>query len=62
MFWFDRESIIPGKLGFALSVCSLRERGCMSKSVYVRVFNDIIIEICSSLCDRTTALISRWDE
>ena len=21
-----------------------------------------IIEICSSLCDQTTALISRWDE
>ena len=35
----------------------------------VRVFHDLellryvrIIEICSSLCDRTTALISRWDE
>ena len=42
----------------------------MSKSVYVRVFHDLgllryvltIIEICSSLCDRTTALISRCDE
>ena len=35
----------------------------MSKSVYVRVFNELrIIEICSSLCDRTTSLISRWDE
>ena len=36
-FCFDRESIIPGNLGFAISVCRLRERGCMSKSVYVHV-------------------------
>ena len=38
-FWFDRKSIIPGNLGFASSVCRLRERGRMSKSksVYVRV-------------------------
>ena len=42
MFWFDRESIIPGKKnGFAISVCRLRERGRMSKSVYVRVFHDL---------------------
>ena len=34
-FWFDRESIIPGNLGFAISVCRLRERGRMSKSVHV---------------------------
>ena len=40
-FWFDRESIIPGNSGFALSVCRLRERGRMSKSVYVRVFHDL---------------------
>ena len=41
-FWFDRESI-PGNLGFAISVCRLRERGRMSKSksVYVRVFHDL---------------------
>ena len=26
-FWFDRESIIPGNFGFAISVCRLRERG-----------------------------------
>ena len=39
-FWFDRESIIPGNFGFAISVCRLRERGRMYKSVYVRVFND----------------------
>ena len=39
MFWFDRESIIPGNLGFAVSVCRLRERG--SKSVYVRVVHDL---------------------
>ena len=35
MFWFDRESIIPGNFGFAISICRLRERGRMSKSVYV---------------------------
>ena len=40
-FWFDRESITPGNLGFAISVCRLRERGRMSKSVYVRVFHDL---------------------
>ena len=40
-FWFDRESIISGILGFAISVCRLRERGRMSKSVYVRVFHDL---------------------
>ena len=40
-FWFDRESIIPGNFGFAISVYRLRERGRMSKSVYVRVFNDL---------------------
>ena len=42
----------------------------MSKSVYVRVFNDlellryiyIYIYICSSLCGRMTALISLRDE
>ena len=37
-FWFDRESIIPGNFGFAISV---RERGRMLKSVYVRVFHDL---------------------
>ena len=31
-FWFDRESIIPGNVGFVISVCRLRERGRMSKS------------------------------
>ena len=40
-FWFDRKSIIPDNLGFAISVCRLRERGRMSKSVYVRVFHDL---------------------
>ena len=39
--WFDRESIIPGNFGFAISVCRLRERGCMSKSVYVCVVHDL---------------------
>ena len=34
----------------------------MSKSVYVRVFDDLEFLICSSLSDQTTALISRWDE
>ena len=41
MFWFDRESIIPGNFGFAISVCRLGERGRISKSVYVCVFNDL---------------------
>ena len=41
MFWFDRESIIPGNVGFAISVCRLKKRGRMSNSVYVRVFNDL---------------------
>ena len=45
MFWFDRESIIPGNFGFVISVCRLRERGCisnsMSKSVYVRVLHNL---------------------
>ena len=27
--------------GFVISVCRLRERGHMSKSVYVHVFNDL---------------------
>ena len=40
-FWFDRESIIPGNSGFAISVCRLRERGRISKSVRVRVFHDL---------------------
>ena len=43
MFKFDRESIIPGNVGFAISVCRLRERGHMSKSVYVHVFHDLDI-------------------
>ena len=40
-FWFDRESIIPGNFEFAISVCRLRERGHMSKSMYVRVLYDL---------------------
>ena len=40
-FWFDRESIIPGNFGFAIMYVGLRERGRMSKSVYVRVFNEL---------------------
>ena len=40
-FRFDRESIISGNFRFAISVCRLRERGRVSKSVYVRVFNDL---------------------
>ena len=41
MFWFDRESIIPGNFGFAISVYGLRERGHMSGSVYVHVLHDL---------------------
>ena len=34
-----------------------------SKSVHVHVFYDLeLLEIRSSLCDRTTALISCWNE
>ena len=40
-FWFDSESISPGNFGFAISVCRLRGRGCMSKRVYVSVFHDL---------------------
>ena len=40
-FRFDRESIILGNFGFTISVCRLRERGRMSKRVYVRVFHDL---------------------
>ena len=58
MFWFDRESI-PGNFGFAISVCRLKERGRMSKSVYVRALHDLELLRCSPLCDRTIALISR---
>ena len=55
---------MPGNFRFAISVCGLRERGCMSKSVYVCVFHDLELlrYICSSLCDRMAALISCWDE
>ena len=31
----------PGNFEFAVSVCRLRERGRMSKSVYVRVVYDL---------------------
>ena len=41
MFWFDRESIISGNFGFAIRVRRLREKGHMSKSVYVCVFHDL---------------------
>ena len=47
--------------GFAISVCRLRERGRMSKSVCACVSRFRITEICYSLVDRTTALISRLD-
>ena len=41
MFWFDREGIIPGHYGFAIIAHRLRERGHVTKSVYVRVFHDL---------------------
>ena len=41
MFWFDIESIILGNFAFVISVCRLRERGRISKNVYVRVFHDL---------------------
>ena len=61
-FWFDRESIIPGNFGFAISVCRLRERGHTSKSVYVRVFHDLELLRYVLHCVIKRALISRWDE
>ena len=42
LIWeFDRESILPGNFGFAISVCRLRERWRMSKSVYVCVVHNL---------------------
>ena len=32
---------MPGNFGFAISACRLRERGHISKSVYVHVFHDL---------------------
>ena len=52
MSWFDRESIIPGNFGFTISVCRLRERGRMSKSVYVRVFNDLELYVLRCAIER----------
>ena len=44
-FWFDREKalfqVILGLLLLSISVCRLRERGRMSKSVYMRVVHDL---------------------
>ena len=48
-FWLDSEKalfqVILGLLKLSISVCRLRERGRMSKSksVYVRVVNDLIL-------------------
>ena len=45
MFWFDIEKalfqVIFGLLVLSISICRLRERVCMSKSVYVRVVHDL---------------------
>ena len=44
-FWFDTEKrlfhVILGLLLLSISVCRLRDRGCMSKSVYVCVVHDL---------------------
>ena len=44
-FWFDTEKtlfqVILGLLLVSISICRLRERGCMSKSVYVRMVHDL---------------------
>ena len=44
-FWFDTEKalfqVILGLLLLSISICRLRERGHMSKSVYVRVVHDL---------------------
>ena len=46
-FWFDTETalfqVILGLLLLSISVCRLRERGRMSKSVYVRVVHDLAL-------------------
>ena len=46
-----RESIIPGNLGFAIGVGRVRERGRMSKSVYVCVFSMTLnySDMCNSI-------------
>ena len=63
-FWFDTEKalfqVILGLLLLSISVYRLRERGCMSKSVYVHVVHDLEL-LCSSLCNQMTALIFHWD-
>ena len=45
MIWFETEKalfqVILGLLLLSISVCRLRERGRMSKSVYVRVVHDL---------------------
>ena len=45
MFWFDTEKalfqVIWVLLLLRISVCRLRERGCMSKSAYVHVVHDL---------------------
>ena len=41
VFVWHRENIIPDNFGFAISVCRLRERGRMSKSVYMCVVHDL---------------------
>ena len=45
MFWFDTEKalfqVILGLLELSISVCRLRERGHMFKSVYVCVVHDL---------------------
>ena len=38
-FWFHTEKALSQVI-LGISVCRLRERGHMSKSVYVRVFHD----------------------
>ena len=44
-FWIDTEKalfqVILGLLLLSISVCRLRERGRVSKSVYVRVVHDL---------------------
>ena len=62
VFTFWLYSIIPGNFGFAItkvsiSVCRLRERGRMCKSVYVRVVHDL--ELLRHVVRCAT---ERWDE
>ena len=61
-FSLTEKALFQVILGLLLVYADWEKYVSMSKSVYVRVSWLRIIEKCSSLRDRTTALISHWDE